>query len=84
MSPKTYNMCKRIELQENPIAYREFLCITRGMLSIQHTDTLNIATETFSVGEEPAIKLIHFEICNDQQQLSTLGPKNIGTNLQEH
>ena len=54
------------------------------MLSIKHTDTLNIATETFSVGEKPAIKLIHFEICNDQQQLSTLGPKNIGTNLQEH
>ena len=49
------NIYKRIEIRENPIVYREFLFITRarGMLLIKHTDT--IATETFSVGVDPAI-----------------------------
>ena len=37
MTPNIYN---RNEIREDPIAYREFLCITRGMLLIKHTDTL--------------------------------------------
>ena len=48
-----HSIYKRTEIWEDPIACREFLCITRGMLLIKHTDT--IATETFSVGVEPAL-----------------------------
>ena len=36
----SHNIYNRIEIQEDPIAYREFLCITRVMLLIKHTDTL--------------------------------------------
>ena len=30
----SHNIYKRIEIREDSIAYREFLCITRGMLLI--------------------------------------------------
>ena len=39
----SHNIYNRIEIQEDPIAYREFLCITcitRVMLLIKHTYTL--------------------------------------------
>ena len=36
----SHNFYKRIEIRDDPIAYREFLCIIRGMLLIKHTDTL--------------------------------------------
>ena len=50
----SHSIYKRTEIWEDPIAYREFLCITRGMLLIKHTYRHSIATETFSVGVEPA------------------------------
>ena len=50
----SHNIYKRIEIREDPIAYREFLCITRGMLLIKHTDTL-LRQILFPVGVEPPL-----------------------------
>ena len=55
----SHNIYKRIKIREDPIAYRKFLCITRGMLLIKHTDTLLRQRLCWSkAGQKENVKII--------------------------